>query len=477
MKKLLLIGAAAVLAAGCTAGETETTATTASNVTVPATSPSDAVETTVAPSETEGTEAEATESTDAEASGTTVAQGTETTTVAEPTDGVDQTLTGSTRGVTDDTIRVGITYVDLGTVEQMSINHGDYAATYQALIDKINLEGGINGRQIEAVMAPISVAGEGNADAVCVQLTEDEEVFVVMGNFIGDATLCYVEGHEQAIIGGTQTEDALARAKAPWYTTDFGSDFQSDAIAVLAEAGELDGVVGVAATTGNQTLIEQSILPALEAAGIEVVELAYNDAPTSDPAAGQTQSSAIVQRFEAVGIDTILTVGNDGVAFAQALETTPYRPKLVMTNFNTMTPFVNDESGRDLSVLEGSVGAGSFGPEAAFFDDPAMAECAQTVQDAGLPWVDPADWTEGARPFVSARNACWALALFVAIAERAGENLNYGTFQAAGDSLGEMHMPGYPDPFTYGPPPSADGDPPMYVWAWDAAAGEYTLQT
>jgi len=73
-----------------------------------------------------------------------------------------------------------------------------------------------------------------------VQLTEDEEVFVVVGFFLGDAALCYLEGHQQAIIGGSQTEDFLARAQAPWYTTDFGSDFEADAVAKLAESGALD---------------------------------------------------------------------------------------------------------------------------------------------------------------------------------------------------------------------------------------------
>ena len=126
-------------------------------------------------------------------------------TVAVESEFVDQSLEGSTRGVTDDTIRIGITFPDLTSVDQMTVNHGDYDATFRALIDKINADGGINGRMIEPVMAPINLSGEGNADAACVQLTEDEEVFVVVGFFLGDASLCYLEGHQQAIIGGSQT--------------------------------------------------------------------------------------------------------------------------------------------------------------------------------------------------------------------------------------------------------------------------------
>ncbi len=467
MKKLIAAGLAAVILVSCTSGSSDDATTappgeSAAPADTQAPPDTDAVATTDA---APGTDAPTTdESTPPEDS------------VADESEFVDQTLEGSTRGVTDDTIRIGVTFPDLTSVDQMSVNHGDYEATFRALIDKINADGGINGRMIEPVIAPINLSGEGNADAVCVQLTEDEEVFVVVGFFLGDAALCYLEGHQQAIIGGSQTEDFLARAQAPWYTTDFGSDFEADAVATLAEAGALDGTVGVAATTGNQNLVETSILPALEAAGIEVVELAYNDAPPSDTAAVEAQSAAIIQRFEAVGVDTILTASNDGVGIAQALETSSYRPQLVMTNYNAMNAFINDETGRDTSVLEGSVGAGGYGPEEALFEEPNMKECVQTIKDAGIAWVDPADWTEGPRPFVSARTACWGLSLFQAIATRAGENLNYGTYEEAGNTIGPVQIPGYPDPFNYGPPPSADGDPPLYIWTWDQTAGAYVLQ-
>jgi len=44
------------------------------------------------------------------------------------------------------------------------------------------------------------------------------------------------------------------------------------------------------------------------------------------------------------------------------------------------------------------------------------------------------------------------------------------------ESIGPVQIPGYPDPFNYGPPPSADGDPPLYIWTWDSSAGAYVLE-
>ena len=44
--------------------------------------------------------------------------------------------TGPAPGVTDDTVKVGVTYVDLASLgEVVNIDHGDYEVAYQALFD------------------------------------------------------------------------------------------------------------------------------------------------------------------------------------------------------------------------------------------------------------------------------------------------------------------------------------------------------
>ena len=60
--------------------------------------------------------------------------------------------------------------------------------------------------------------------------------------------------------------------------------------------------------------------------------------------------------------------------------------------------------------------------------------------------------------------------------EAAGEDLNYGTLQAAGEGLGELSIPGDPSPRTYGPGTAADGDPASYLFTWDADRDEYVLR-
>ena len=96
-------------------------------------------------------------------------------------------------------IQVGVTYVDLASIGDIAtLDHGDYEAAYQALFDDINANGGINGRTVEATIVGINPVGTDSAEAACVQLTEDEDVFVAMGFFNGDAPNCVVSTHQTA---------------------------------------------------------------------------------------------------------------------------------------------------------------------------------------------------------------------------------------------------------------------------------------
>ncbi len=461
-KWMTFLVATLLLVAACTSGDDDTSTSEApSDGATTTAAASDDASTTVAPSD---------------GATTTAAPGGDTSTTAAPSDGefVDQTLEGPAPGVTEDTIRIGITYIDLGTVDSVSLNHGDYELAYQVMIDDLNERGGINGRLIEPVFAPISLAEGGNADAVCVELTEDVETFLVMGFFLDDAPACYLELHEKAVIGGRMTPDLLARANAPWFSNE-GSDAQADAIAAMAEAGELEGTIGVLASAATEPLLNDTILPALEAAGITPAEVGINDAPTDDQAAADAQAAAILERFESAGVDTILAAGDDGVGAAQALETSSYRPRLVSTTFGALNAFIADE-GRDLTVLDGSVAAGPYGPDAAIYSEPDMVRCVELAQAAGIEWVHPDDWTEGSRVWVSITTACGNIALLEAIAGYAGPNLNYATFEEAGFTIGEVKFPGNPTPYFFGPPPSADGDVPTFLYDFDPEAGEYVIR-
>ena len=59
------------------------------------------------------------------------------------------------QGVTADSIKLGITYVDLAAIRNIvNIDQGDYPKAFNAVINDVNAHGGVNGRKIVPVYAP-----------------------------------------------------------------------------------------------------------------------------------------------------------------------------------------------------------------------------------------------------------------------------------------------------------------------------------
>ena len=385
--------------------------------------------------------------------------------------------TGPAPGVSDDAIEVGVTYVDLDALGDIAtLDHGDYVGAYQALFDQINEEGGINGRMIEPVIVGVNPVGTAPAEAACVELTQDEEVFAVMGFLSGEAVLCPVETNQTAVIGGEMTPQRLERAAAPWFTAEPSSDLEVDAIRALAEAGELDGTLGVFGGTAEGQQVEEVVLPLLEELGIEPVETAIVTAPPDDITAVNAEVAAFAERFDAEGIDQVLITGQSGLIWAGANEDTDYRPALRITNYNSVQAFVNDPAGRDLSILDRTVAANLYSPSQRIWELPAMQECIGVLEAADVEVPEPDSLPDDAGALYQAGiTACRDVALFRALVEAAGDELNYGTLVAAADGL-DVDLPTQPDPVTYGPPPAADGDPPAFLFDWDPDAGAFELR-
>lgn len=387
----------------------------------------------------------------------------------DTTDGTDSSVdaTGPSPGVTDDAIRLGITYLDLEAIREIvDLDQGDYEASFQAVIDEINDAGGIHGRLIEPIYAPISPIGTASAEEACVRLTEDEDVFAVVGYFQDDGVLCTVADHATAVIGGNVTEARFEQAEAPWFTVEPGEDEEVDAVRALAEAGELDGNVGVFASILNQADMEDVYLPLLDELGIEPVDSAVLDAPFDDATAQNQATAVIAERFESSGVDTILVIGTAGLPLANGLAPLDYRPQIRATNSSGIAAYAYGPD-PDFSIVDATIAGGA---DNAQFDDELMQDCLDTLVAAGVEpeYVDPAEIPLGEpTPYNAALAACRQIPLLQAILEAAGPDLNYGTYQQGGESLQELHLPGSTDLYNFGPFPSNDGDLPMYLQRFD----------
>lgn len=385
--------------------------------------------------------------------------------------------TGPAPGVTDDAIKIGVTYLDIASLgDVVDIDHGDYEAVYTALFDAINAEGGIHGRTVDPVLLPINPVGTDSAEAACVQLTEDEESFIVMGFFLDDAVTCIVGRHATAVVGGSMSEEFLAQAQAPWFTTDAGSDATGDAVQAMVDGGVFeDHTLGVFAGQGDQTLMDDVVLPLLEESGVEVADSAVNDTDGTDTNATNAQTAVIAERFEAAGVDQVLTVGQSGLTWALGAEPLGFRPQLLLTNPNSILAFSSDAAAHDLSILDDAIAGNLYGGPQNLYETDAMQACLGVLADAGIetPSPDSLGPNEGDL-FQAAFTGCTQVSLLRALLEAAGEDLNYGTLAAGADGL-VVELPNQPEPVTYGPPPAADGDPPMYLFDWDPDAADFVL--
>ncbi len=382
-------------------------------------------------------------------------------------------LTDSFRGVTSDTIRLGVTYPDLEAIRDVvQLDHGDYEVAFQAAIDDINARGGILGRQIEPVFAAVNPILPASQDETCVQLTEDEEVFMVVGFFLQDAVLCYVQDHEIGVIGGDQNGARLEAAAAPWYaypTANADNSARTGAEALI-EAGELDGAtVALVADAPNEDTLNDTVLPVLEAAGIDVADTAILEDTAGDTQASLANVGVIAERLDSAGVDTVLFVGTGIAAFLNGIALTDFRPRMLGLDRDSTQAFTQTD-GNDLSLVDGMVVAGA---EELDFDDPALQDCFGLVEAAtpDLEIIDTRDQPDLPEPWVSPATACGVMDLFAAIATAAGTDLTYESFQAAGDALGDFAPPGRSvRNYTA---ETLDGDPSRALFDWDAATNQF----
>ena len=390
------------------------------------------------------------------------------TTTAEST----PSATGPSPGVTDDAVKIGVVYVDTEALTSVGLNYdlGDYEAVYQALFDDLNAEGGINGRQVEPVFAPVDPTTVQPAEEACVQLTEDADVFMVVGFFLTDAVVCSVATHETAVIGGEMTPERLEQAAAPWLAWLPDTDQPENVIRVLADRGELEGRVAVYANARDQEQVDEHVVPVLEELGIEPVAVGLEEG--EDVPALQASTATISEAFQAADADTIILAGASAQDWPSARdEDTSYRPKLLFLDSLGLSAFATNETTTDTSILDGALAGGGYGPNQARFEEPGMQACIQTLADAGVEVPAPDDVGDDPsnQPFQAAFQACPDIAILRAWLGAAGEDLSYGTLDATIDGL-EVSIPGDPEPRTYGPPPDADGNPSAYLFAWDESA-------
>ncbi len=360
-------------------------------------------------------------------------------------------LTATWRGVTAETITIGVTYLDIDQLVELGFSPatwGDQEKVIQALVDDINNRGGINGRQVEVIMDKYNPIGATEAEAACLRVTEDNEVFAVLFGFLGPAEVantCIVDQQETILVGGTITADRLALARAPWVNERAPRERTTSALfTLLDEEGMLQGrsIAIVADLPSAPQLDEVGRL--LRDHGVEPVLEIATSSNVADLIAQNQEWAALSERIRAAGTDTLLLVGNVSAGIENAaingLEVDIWATDASGMGSN-LGANVDPESARGAISVSAMTGAQTYE------SDPRMQECKDAFA-AAHPDIEVKhpDTLEEGEPlwFTALSGHCRFFQIFEYLATEAGPNLTHETFAEAIANAGQFSIASQP---------------------------------
>lgn len=361
-------------------------------------------------------------------------------------------LTASWTGVTESTIRLGFTTSDLDELRSIGlvdINRGDPQQVLDALIDDVNSRGGINGRMLEATLEVLVPFDSSAADAACVAMTEDIEVFAVLAPFTGpnsELNSCISERNETVVVGGTPTPSQLEGAQAPWLTDTMFSDRRlAGVVQLMEDEGLLGDTVGVVFTPEERSAADDIVIPELNSLGKDIVDVVF-DVPDGDTFAGASEFETFVEIFRTEGVDSVVLVENTATFGSSQLAGSDLDANILIVDTRLLLNGLGALADANLDELAGVIGSGGASNEERW-ELEATQDCVRAFEDANpdievlpsgdVPAGDP-DWLSNILIF------CTPLRLFELAATAAGAELTHETFLAGADSLGEIDLPGTP---------------------------------
>lgn len=361
----------------------------------------------------------------------------------------DIVLTDSFRGVTADTITVGHTAIDFVTLNEdfgLDLAFVSFIPTFDAAVEFYNDRGGVLGRRIEVIHEEYLPVGGATAEAACLALTEDNEIFAVIGGFQGPGAEaineCIVNLHQTILVGSAPTAEQIASTEGRWISQEMSLDRRNAAfVNLLANSGtlaELGPLMVVGANTSEQFVVDE-ITEALRDAGAEVA-VATVLTTSGDTQATRAEVDVMIERADADGVETVVLLGEGEIRNIAFFEAAPELTYLVpngdrITDWQAIPPEGLQEGTRVLSSVA-DVRPGV---------DPALDECVAAVGEAlGVEVKHTSELAAGEDNYYSGtENACVRLAMFVQIAEAAGPDLTTDSFVAALDSVADLDIPGY----------------------------------
>jgi len=360
-------------------------------------------------------------------------------------------LSASHRGVTEDTITIGISLLDMAFLAEngfVDAGWGDQEAIWRALVDDLNARGGINGRMVDATVEFYSPIDTADAERVCVVFDEDLEVFAALGGFLGPAAgamPCLVNNDDIVVIGGEMAQDVLDQSTATWF-----SDLRAEGrvlegfVQLLGDNGYFDDSK-VAVVSGDEVAAdtENVLIPALEEAGVEIVATAVNDVVGTDIPAEDALWEVIAEQIRVAEADAVM-INGDTTAAVRGITNAGLDVEMWAADagqLNSLGDSVNRDVADGALTLQGLTSQETW-------EDEAMVECRAIIQAANpdMALTAPEELVDGEEEeYLSMGQACRTMALFELLLTAAGADLTPDTVAAAAAEIGEFSLPGVPD--------------------------------
>lgn len=348
-------------------------------------------------------------------------------------------LTATARGVTADTITLGVAITDVTVFAEV----GDILARYQPLVDATNAAGGINGRQVEIITEQWDILDETAYEAACVVLNEDHEVFLVLGFLISGwgNLLCYVDIYETIVINTADLALEDVDASQGRLMTTRPSQFGSLLAGLELLRPEFDGakVIIYGGSTDGRHEVAADLLRGF---GAEVLEITQQQIGGEDLIAAEAEIDISVERWRTLGPDWIVNVDGAVAGSLNGLE------RAGLTDWNIVTP-ANDVAtnialGADLSLFPNLIATGEPGVDELIAEGLyGIPECFEIINEATGQGLGTSTEGEDAESG-TAMEVCAAWDIFVALATAAGPELTPESFLQAGYDLGTFPMTGSP---------------------------------
>ncbi|GAA4368217.1 hypothetical protein [Nocardioides caricicola] len=298
---------------------------------------------------------------------------------ASGTDLATQATAGPGPGVTDDAVKVVFVAVDLDAVKKFTgfntASVGDQEAQLQALEDWVNDNGGIGGRELDAVFRLYDAQADSPAaeEQLCNQITQDDQAFAVVmtGQYQTNARPCYADRQTLVLDASlyAMSTDYLEEYSPYLWTASFPeyTAFVNSYVEVLDEQGFFEGEEGIGVVAAdspvNRDTIENLAVPLLKEHGIEP-EVAWVDTTDTGTLFQGLEQGAITFRSKA--IERVMFLGGSRMAsvFATVAGSQDgFKPRYAISSFDNPSFFVKNPDTIPPDIMDGMVGIGFHPPQ------------------------------------------------------------------------------------------------------------------